>query len=202
MSAEDRGGALRGDGFFQGAAHDHCFAYARNRYDQLWDAQQRWNRKCYRVVRNLLHTGKPSLCHLLLAAEGVEQNNLGIKRIGEICHRGIVEGKVAIFSNTEKAYLRVGEPKLGGIVPACLLRVRRASINFKKLFHAHLAGQPLAEIAAERGRMIRGQIHIFIHMKAANLIPGHIWKARELIENLKLRGPSGKYNSYRVMSFR
>jgi hypothetical protein len=202
MSAEDSGGAFRRDAIFGCAAHDPCFADAGNGYDQLGDPQQCWNCKRYRVVRNLLHAGKPSLRHLLLAAQSVKQHNLGIERISEIRFRGIVEGKVAIFSNTEKAYLRVGEPKLGGIVLACLLRVRRTSINFKKLFHPHFAGQPFAEIAAERGRVIPRQIHIFIHMKAANLIPGYISKARELIEDNNLRSPGSKYNSYRAMSLR
>jgi hypothetical protein len=51
----------------------------------------------------LIDAAEPTFGHLLLSAYGVQLHYLRIQGICEVCDGRVVEGKVAIFSDTEEA---------------------------------------------------------------------------------------------------
>lgn len=115
MIAEDSRWAIGRHRFFKGATYNLLLAASANRENQLWHTKKGGYRECQSLFRAFFKTLESIFSELLRPAHFVESNYIHCLGVVEVGFCGIVECQVSIFTNSEKAELRLVKIQLTSI---------------------------------------------------------------------------------------
>ena len=130
--------------------------------------------------------------HLLYAAGFIQLNHSQREWIVKIAGR-IVEGEVAVFTDSQQRYVKPIRRQQGSVADAFGSRVFSLAADRMENSGSHSIQKVLAKIAAERIRRNLARARIFVEMIRGHAFPINIWLCGQGCKGLVLRGSGGKY---------
>jgi len=118
MLPKDRRGILFTDRAVQSMVHGIGLSFPRYHADDMPALDQGGYRQGQRLFRNNCQRRKASIVHLLLAAIGVQNDDLHCLLVVKIGHGRIIESDMIVFSNTHTDDIGWQLFQQGGVSPA------------------------------------------------------------------------------------
>ena len=160
------------------------------RAEERAPAHERGNGQRKRVARDGIERGKTAVVDLLLAAGGVEFDDLHGARIGEVGDGRVVEGDVSVFADAETNDVDRRLREQGRIARALRIRIVRLARDAVKRRGADAVEHVFALVVAKARGMIRADAGVFVHVEKRDARPVH-GGAGERVEQFVLRWRAG-----------
>ena len=171
VKPENRSGARRRNGAFDGGAHRGRFARAGHVDAEATRLAKHGNGQRERMTRHSVERGKTTVVNLLLAARMIQLDDLYELRVCEIRDGRIVECDVAVFADAHANQINRFFAQQHRVARRDGRRIWFLGWERMKTSHADVLKQMLVKVMPKTLRMLAAQADIIVHVKCGDARP-------------------------------